>query len=63
MAECNFHNMYPNRSATPSNLSANTSNLSANTSNLSANLSNDQLFRLNKVNETKDYFIAGIKER
>ena len=32
-------------------------------SNLSANTSNDQQFRLNKINEIKDYFIAEIKER
>ena len=31
--------------------------------NLNANLSNDQQFRLNKINEIKDYFIAEIKER
>ena len=31
--------------------------------NLSANASNDQQFRLNKINEIKDYFIAEIKER
>ena len=31
--------------------------------NLSATLSNDQQFRLNKINEVKDYFIAEIKER
>ena len=31
--------------------------------NLSANTSNDQQFRLNKINEIKDYFIAEIKER
>ena len=30
--------------------------------NLSANISNDQQFRLNKINEIKDYFIAEIKE-
>ena len=30
---------------------------------LNANLSNDQQFRLSKINETKDYFIAKIKER
>ena len=30
---------------------------------LNANLSNDQQFRLNKINEIKDYFIAEIKER
>ena len=32
-------------------------------SNLSANISNDQQFRLNKINEIKDYFIAEITER
>ena len=32
-------------------------------SNLRANLSNDQQFRLNKINEIKDYFITEIKER
>ena len=31
--------------------------------NLIANISNDQQFRLNKINEIKDYFIAEIKER
>ena len=31
--------------------------------NLSANVSNDQQFRLNKINEIKDYFIAEVKER
>ena len=31
--------------------------------NLSANISNDQQFRLNKINEVKDYFIAEIRER
>ena len=31
--------------------------------NLSANISNEQQFRLNKINEIKDYFIAEIKER
>ena len=31
--------------------------------NLSANISNDQQFRLNKINEIKDYFIAEITER
>ena len=31
--------------------------------NLSANISNDQQFRLNKINEIKDNFIAEIKER
>ena len=40
--------MYPNLSATP---------LSA------APLSNQQQFRLKKINEIKDYFVAEIKER
>ena len=31
--------------------------------NLSQTLSDNQQFRLNKVNEIKDYFIAEIKER
>ena len=31
--------------------------------NLSANISNDQQFKLNKINEIKDYFIAEIRER
>ena len=31
--------------------------------NLNANLSNDQQFRLNKINEIKDHFIAEIRER
>ena len=31
--------------------------------NLSATTSNDQQFRLNKINEIKDYFIAEIKEK
>ena len=31
--------------------------------NLSATASNDQQFRLNKINEIKDYFIAEIRER
>ena len=30
---------------------------------LSANMSNDQQFRLKKINEIKDYFIAEVKER
>ena len=50
MAECNFieHNFHKTRNMYP---------------NLSANASNDQQFRLNKINEIKDYFIAEIKER
>ena len=31
--------------------------------NLSAASSNEQEFRLNKINEIKDYFVAEIKER
>ena len=31
--------------------------------NINANISNDQQFRLNKINEIKDYFIAEIRER
>ena len=31
--------------------------------NLSANISHDQQFRLNKINEIKDYFISEIRER
>ena len=39
--------MYPNLNAIP----------------LSANMSNDQQFRLNKINEIKEYFVAEIRER
>ena len=31
--------------------------------NLTPNLSDDQQFRLNKINEIRDYFVAEIKER
>ena len=31
--------------------------------NLNANISNEQQFRLNKINEIKDYFLAEISER
>ena len=31
--------------------------------NLITNTSNEQQFRLNKINEIKDYFIAEIRER
>ena len=31
--------------------------------NLSVNISNEQQFRLNKINEIKDYFLAEIRER
>ena len=40
-------NIYPNLSAAP----------------LNANISNEQQFRLNKINEIKDYFLAEIRER
>ena len=40
-------NMYPNLSATPLNIP----------------LNDQQHFRLNKINEIKDYFVAEIKER
>ena len=45
-------NIYPNLSAAPLNAIP-----------LSANISNEQQFRLNKINEIKDYFLAEIKER
>ena len=31
--------------------------------NLNANILNEQQFRLNKINEIKDYFLAEIRER
>ena len=31
--------------------------------NLTANISNEQQFRLNKINEIRDYFLAEIRER
>ena len=31
--------------------------------NLATNISNEQKFRRNKINEIKDYFLAGIRER
>ena len=31
--------------------------------NLTANISNEQQFRLNKINEIKNYFLAEIRER
>ena len=40
-------NIYPNLNAVP----------------LSAHISNQQQFRLNKINEIKDYFLADIRER
>ena len=55
MDECNsikndLHktpNIYPNLNAIP----------------LNANISNEQQFRLNKINEIKDYFLVEIRER
>ena len=41
------HNIYPNLSATPLNIP----------------LNDQENFRLNKINEIKDYFVAEIKER
>ena len=54
MDECNlikndFHkatNIYPDLNAIP----------------LNTNISNEQKFRLNKINEIKDYFLAEIRE-
>ena len=31
--------------------------------NLTSNISNEQKFRVNKINEIKDYFLAEIRER
>ena len=31
--------------------------------NLTANISNEQQFRLNKINEIRDYFLARTRER
>ena len=47
MTECDSHNMYPDLNAIP----------------LTVNISDDQQFRLNEINEIKDYFIAEIRER
>ena len=33
------------------------------TLNLATNISNEEQFRLNKINEIKDYFLADIRER
>ena len=59
--ECNFidhgfhetHNVHPNLSAVPLNAIPLNEVL----------LSNQHHFRLNKINEIKDYFVAEIKER
>ena len=51
MTECNLyetHNIYPNLNETPLSTTA---------------LNDQQRFKLNKINEIKDYFIARIKER
>ena len=47
MDECNSHWIDPNLNAI----------------SLSANIWNDEQFRLNKINENKDHFIAEIRER
>ena len=47
MTECDSHNMYPNLNAIP----------------LTVNISDGQQFKLNKINEIKDYFIAEIRGR
>ena len=54
MAETNNNNIYPNLS------SANNNNIYP---NLSSSLSNNQQFRLNKIDEIRDYLVAEIKER
>ena len=51
MTECNSHetpNTYPNLNAIPLN---------------ATRLNDQQQFRINKINETKDHFVAEIKER
>ena len=40
-----------------------TPNIYPNLSALNTNISNEQQFRLNKINEIKDYFLAEIRER
>ena len=45
MTECDSHNIYPNLNAVP----------------LSANILNDKQFRLKKINEINDYFIAEVQ--
>ena len=51
MTECNSHethNIYPNLNAIPLTTTP---------------LNHQQQFKLNKINESKDYFVAEIKER
>ena len=50
MVECNSieHDFYKTPNMSP---------------NLNTNISNEQQFRLNKINEIKDYFLAEIRER
>ena len=45
-------NIYPNLDA-----------ISFNAIPLNANISNEQQFRLNKINEIKDYFLAELREK
>ena len=40
-----------------------TLNIYPNLNALNANISNEQQFRLNKINEIKDYFLADTRER
>ena len=37
--------------------------IESNSSNIYLNLNDQQQFRLNKINEIKDYFVAEIKEK
>ena len=58
MAECNSTEcIYPNLSVALLNA------VSLSETLLSIPLCNQQQFRLNKINEIKDYFVAEIKER
>ena len=56
MTECNSHETH--------NINLNLYSVSLNAVRLNAIPLNDQQhFRLNEINETKDYFVAEIKER
>ena len=45
---CETHNIYPNLNSLPFNVTS---------------VNDQQQFRLNKINEIKDYFVAEIKKR
>ena len=45
---CETHNIYPNLNSLPLNVTS---------------VNDQQQFRLNKINEIKDYFVAEIKKR